>query len=373
MALAALLLSACQQKETFTVKGTISKAEGQLLCLRNIPLSGHAIIVDSVRLDADGSFSFTADATEAPEFYVLDCGTQFINLAIDSTETITVTADLPTMGASYTIEGSDNCEKIKELALKMMALERQARALDNDGTLQPQEKSDSLQVLVAQYKDDVTINYIYKAPNASFAYFALFQRIFGQWPVFDPTNRNDLKAFGAVATCWDTYYPEALRTANLRNITLKTMDDNRIIDARQQQKIDESIIVESGVIELRLPDNHGQLRTLTSMKGQVVLLDFHSFTARESAERILLLRELYNKYHDRGLEIYQVAVGDEQHLWRQAVDALPWISVYDPMGESLPRYNVQQIPEFFLIDRDNQLQKRSSQMGNIEDEIKALL
>ena len=104
-----------------------------------------------------------------------------------------------------------------------------------------------------------------------------------------------------------------------------------------------------------------------------MLLDFHSFTARESAERILLLRELYNKYHTQGLEIYQVGVGDEQHLWRQAVDALPWVSVYDPTGESLPLYNVQSIPEFFLIDRNSQLQKRSTQMTNLEDEIKALL
>ena len=373
MAVAALLLAACQQKETFTVKGTISEAEGQLLCLRNIPLTGSAVIVDSIRLDADGTFSFTAQAPEAPEFYVLDCGSQFINLAVDSTETITVSAALPTMATGYALEGSDNCLKIKELTLKMMALERATRALDANGAMTAEAKTDSMKVLVAQYKDDVKNNYIFVAPNASYAYFALFQRLFGQWPIFDPADRTDLKAYGAVATSWDTYFPEALRTANLRNITLKTMDDNRLIDARRQQTIDENLIVESGLIELQLPDAHGQQRTLTELRGQVVLLDFHSFTARESAERILLLRELYNKYHAQGLEIYQVAVGDEQHLWRQAVDALPWVSVYDPSGESLPLYNVQSIPEFFLIDRNSQLQKRSTQMTNLEDEIKALL
>jgi len=373
VALAALMLGACQQKETFTVKGTISEAEGQLLCLRNIALSGNVNMIDSVRLDADGDFSFTADATDAPEFYILDINNQFINLAIDSTETVTIKAALPTMAKAYEVEGSDDCQKIKELSLQMMELEKQARALDEKLGIDAQAKADLVQVLVNEYKANVLENYIYKAPNKAFAYFALFQRLFGQWPIFNPTDRNDLKAYGAVATSWDTFYPEALRTVNLRNITLKTMDDNRIIDARQQQTIDENLIVESGVIELRLPDCHDQLRTLTELKGKVVLLDFHSFTARESAERILLLRELYNKYHAQGLEIYQVGIGDEQHLWRMATDALPWISVYDPLGQSLPSYNVQSIPEFFLIDRDNQLQKRSSQMTDLEAEIKALL
>jgi alanine dehydrogenase len=58
---------------------------------------------------------------------------------------------------------------------------------------------------------------------------------------------------------------------------------------------------------------------------------------------------------------------------KQQTDALPWISVYDPSGESAQRYNVQSLPEFFLIDRSNALYKRSSQMDNLEAEIKTLL
>jgi hypothetical protein len=37
------------------------------------------------------------------------------------------------------------------------------------------------------------------------------------------------------------------------------------------------------------------------------------------------------------------------------------------------RYNVRELPECFLIDRQNQLQKRGSQVKNLEEEIKALL
>ena len=112
---------------------------------------------------------------------------------------------------------------------------------------------------------------------------------------------------------------------------------------------------------------------ITELSGKVVLLDFHLFNTKESATRILSLRELYNKYHDQGFEIYQVGLDENEHFWKQQTESLPWISVYDPSAFSARNYNVQSIPEFFLIDRSNALYKRSLQMDDVETEIKALL
>ena len=106
------------------------------------------------------------------------------------------------------------------------------------------------------------------------------------------------------------------------------------------------------------------------------MLDFHVFSMDESPARILMLRELYNKYHAQGLEIFQVSLDSDEHFWKQQTAALPWISVRDPNGlrsSTLVVYNVQGVPEFFLIDRGNNLVKRSSQMKDLENEIKALL
>ena len=115
------------------------------------------------------------------------------------------------------------------------------------------------------------------------------------------------------------------------------------------------------------------MQTLSQLKGQVVLLDFHTFTMKESPQRILMLRDLYNKYHEKGLEIYQVALDQDEHFWKQMTQHLPWICVRDGSMQSAQSYNVVEVPEFFLIDRNSQLQKRSSQMTDLEAEIKALL
>ena len=107
-----------------------------------------------------------------------------------------------------------------------------------------------------------------------------------------------------------------------------------------------------------------------------MLLDFHLFGAQESTERIMSLRDIYNKYHSRGLEIYQVALDPDEHLWKTKTAALPWVSVRDDKGlesASLLNYNVQTIPTFFLIDRNNSLYKRDIQIKDIDAEIQSLL
>ncbi len=370
LSLAVIGMGACSQKEKFTVEGTIEGAQDSVLYLHHMALSG-PVVIDSVRLASDGAFCFKADAPEAPDFYVLRIDGQIINFSIDSTETVSINARYPGMASNYTVEGSENCERIRQLALRQQQLQRQVIALQR-GFI-GQQLADSVEALVERYKQDVVTNFIYQGPDQTSSYFALFQTL-GQMPIFNPhASRDDMRTFGAVATSWDTYYPNAERTQNLRNITLKSMNEARTVDARQNQVIDADKIVQSGVVELSLPDNKGQLRTLTELKGKVVLLDFHAFATSESAARILLLRELYNKYHDRGLEIYQVSIDPDEHFWKQQVAALPWITVRDADGESLAKYNVQAVPEFFTIDRQNQLQKRSTQMKDLEAEIKALL
>ncbi len=372
LALMTLLLGACDNKVKFTIEGNIEGAKDSVLYFEHVSLSGLKPL-DSLKLGADGAFRFQADTTAAPEFYVLRIHDQIINISIDSTETVTVKAQYPNMAARYEVEGSDNCEKIRSLALMQQDLLRKAIALEQDMTIPPGDAQDSLRQMVDRYKQTVLDNYIFKEPNKTYSYFALFQTL-GRWLIFNPKeSREDLRVFAAVATSWDTFYPGADRTENLHNIVIESMQQLNGTSASTAQQGDGPTIVESGIIELQLPDKNGNLLTLSSLKGKVVLLDFHTFTLPESAQRILMLRELYNKYHEQGLEIYQVSLDQDEHFWKQMTQHLPWVCVRDASLQSAMSYNVTDVPEFFLINRNSQLQKRSSQMKDLEAEIKALL
>ena len=373
--LAVVAAASCSDNK-FKVEGQIANAGDSVLYFENVGLEGIQVL-DSVTLGSDGSFTFSGDPTEAPEFYRLRIADQIINVSIDSMETVQVKGEYPGMASNYTVSGSDNCEKIRELTLKQMELQRQAIAIQQNTDLGIRVISDSINKLVALYKDDVKRNYIYQEPNKAYAYFALFQTL-GNWLIFNPrTDKDDIKAFAAVATSWDTYHPHAERGQNLHNIAIEGMKNQRIVDAQNQDlEVDASKVRESGVLDIALRDNKGQLRHLTDLKGQVVLLDFHIFALEDSPARILLLRELYGKYHDRGLEVYQVSLDPDEHFWKQQTAALPWVSVRDAEGvnsQVLMMYNVLTVPDYFLIDRGNNIVNRAVNIKDLEQEIKKLL
>lgn len=375
LALMAAMLTSCDNRK-FHIDGTVTEAKDSVLYLENMSLDG-PVVVDSVKLDDKGSFSFSEKAPDAPEFYRLRIAGQIINLSVDSTETIKIKAAYPSMATGYTVEGSAECATIKELALKQIDLQNRVIAVQNNPNLGYDLTRDSIGRLIEAYKDEIKRNYIYKAPMRASSYFALFQTL-GNMLIFNPReSAEDVKAFAAVATSWDTYHPNAVRGKNLHNIAIEGMKDVRIMRNKMAaQGIDASKVHVSNIIDISLLDNKGNRRSLTDLKGKVVLLDFHVFGARESTKRIMQMREIYNKYHSRGLEIYQVSLDPDEHFWKTQTAALPWISVRDPQGlqsQNLASYNVTSIPTFFLIDRNNEVKKRDAQITDIDAEINALL
>ena len=368
-------LGSCDNRK-FRVDGAITEAKDSVLYLENMSLDG-PVAIDSVKLGDNGAFSFSEKSPEAPEFYRLRIAGQIINLSVDSTETINVKASYPTMSTGYTVEGSAECATIKELALKQIGLLNRVIAIQNNPMLGIDVTRDSVERLIDAYKQEIKMNYIYKAPMRASSYFALFQTL-GNRLIFNPReSEDDIKAFAAVATSWDTYHPGSLRGKNLHNIAIEGMRNIRIVrNNRAAAQLDASKINVTNLIDISLPDNKGVTRKLTDLKGKVVMLDFHVFGADGSTKRIMQLRELYNKYHARGFEIYQVALDPDEHFWKTQTAALPWISVRDADGldsRYLMLYNVKTIPTFFLVKRDNSLDKRDVQIDNLDAEIVKLL
>lgn len=378
MGVAVLSLGSCSEKK-FNINGTITQAKDSVLYLENMSLNGPKA-VDSVKLDENGNFEFKQKAPDAPEFYRLRIANQMVNLAVDSTESITVKAAYPTMSANYEVSGSEECAKIRDLAYMQLALQRQVTAIANSPTLGVQAVEDSVTKVLEVYKNKVKLNYIFKEPMKAYSYYALFQTIVlgnANILIFNPrSSKDDVKVFAAVATSWDTYFPKAERGLNLHNIAIEGMKNVRIAENNARQTISADKVQVAGVIDIALTDNHGRVRKLTDLKGKVVLLDFQAFAAEGSLKRIMMMREIYNKYHDRGFEIYQVSFDPEEHFWKTKTAALPWVSVWDENGTRsavLSQYNVQTLPTFFLIDRNNTLQKRDAQIKDLDAEIQALL
>jgi len=372
---ALVFLCGCKQEKKFCIEGDISGADSLMLYLEHLTLGEGAVAIDSVRLKGDGTFRFEKTAATSPEFYRLRIGGGGINLVVDSTETVRIKADMKDLSFGYEVEGSGTCDTIRLLCLKLADLERKARRIAADRNFTIQERDSLIDGLVEQYKNDVKRDIMHNHFDKSYSYYACFQTL-GTSLVFDPMhNKSDLTWMHAIANAWNEKYPSSPRTQNLCNI----VQECRRSQAKPQQivlDIDGEKVRELGIIDMTFPDINGQERTLSDLRGHVVLLDFTAFTMDGSTERTLLLREIYDKYHDRGFEIYQVSLDPSQHLWKQRSEALPWVSVYCEEGlesDMLTLYNVTHLPSYFLIDRNCDLQARWEDIPDLEQAIEALL
>jgi len=375
--LAALLclMAACSKRgPQFTVEGAITEAEDTMLYLEHLTLAEGIVAVDSAKLDETGDFCLRGPRPSNPEFYRLRIGDQVINLSFDSTETVTVRARLPQMALGYEVEGSGNCDTIRLLALKLDTLRRAVDRVADDRSLTLAEREAQIDELLKQYKADVKLRYIQNRYGKASSYYAMFQTVGGQM-IFDPvSDPSDVTWFTALATSWDELYPMSQRTQNLQNIAMQGRRNTRrhVVEIN----MDDEKVSETGIIDMGFPDKTGAERRLSSLKGQVVLLDFTAYSMQGSQERILALRQLYDKYHARGLEIYQVSLDPDEHYWKTMSEQLPWVCVWNREGlenDIVLIYNLNQLPTWFLIDRSNTLVGRMELMGDLEKEIGKLL
>ena len=374
LGLCMFFLSACNYSSDFTVKGVVAGADGQLMYLENVGIS-NVVTLDSIKLAPGGKFKFTEKRPEYPDFYRLRLNNQLINFAVDSTETISFVADAGTFATSYSVEGSENSKAIKAITLAQLDANQAISRLRKE--YEDKMISDTtyrMKVLAAAagYKE-VARKYIYSAPMSTAAYFALFQQIDGLL-FFDLYDRKDVKAYGAVATSYNHTYPESPRSKHLYNLTLQSM---KVL--RAQRPVDYSNVEtkEISFLDIELPDVRGEVVKLSTVApGKVVLINFTAYQMEWSPALNMALGELYTKYHDQGLEIYQVSLDSDFHFWRNGASNLPWVTVHDPQSvysQVAGLYNVKQLPALFILDRKGNLVKRVEDVKKLETDVKAVL
>lgn len=113
-------------------------------------------------------------------------------------------------------------------------------------------------------------------------------------------------------------------------------------------------------IDFTLQDPDGNDITLSSLYGQYIILDFWASWCVPCREGMPAMKELYAKYHDKGLEILGISDDSDPEDWKQAIeeDGLPWLQTIDefPVKNAPARvisaYGLHYIPSYFLIDKE---------------------
>lgn len=370
-----LVVFSCRKNEYFTVEGAVENAADKALILEHVGLRGTERI-DSVKLNEKGTFKLKGERPEYPDFYSLRIDNKLIRFAVDSTEVITINTSYDNFATEYTVEGSYNSEKIKDLRLSLMNIQKKVDHINKHGLMgdELEDEISALETMIETHKE-MARGIIFEQARSTAAYFAIFQQI-NDVHVFSPYDPADYSYCAAVATAYNTFMPEYERSRNLYGYVLGALKERRS-EQKNSVDIDEYIQSEAkGYIDIALPDRNNIERKLSTLEGKVVLIDFFAHELEGSADYIFALRDLYSKYNSEGFEIYQVSLDRNRMLWEISSENLPWVCVRSEGGVNnyyATLYNVSELPTGFLMDMEGNIISRDLNMNDLDREIAKLL
>lgn len=191
---------------------------------------------------------------------------------------------------------------------------------------------------------------------------------------FDDSNYviQDLQSLKVAASALNSIYPQSEHVRALYANTQRLMLDEK--NVKLQEFIDKNGV---NYPDIKLPDYSGKEISLSSLKSKVILIQFWSALDRGSRIQNQALVDLYSKYRQKGLEIYQVSVDTARNAWLDAIetDGLKWINVGDMKGSmsAVHAYNIQTLPSNYILDKDRRIVDKNLQGPELDKTIATLL
>ncbi len=335
-------------------------------------------IIDTLSTNGEGYFNFEVAFEENnPLFVNVRTRDSYVPLLLESGENVKVES-IGNIYNNYKVAGSKGSEKLHELNT---ITTRQIRAIDSiqllfSSTLN-QRRAEELgrEYMQAniQLKRDV-IRFVVSNPHSLAVIVPLYQPMVEGRYIFE--EPSDIIYYRAIADSLNVSYPNSPYVVSL----LRDVERSR-----EMSLVDSTFLVDAQTDVISLPplllkDAEGNMRDINEVaQGKVLLLDVTQLASTGMRARNRELIELYEKYSDRGFEIYQVSIDENRAAWQNTVveSRIPWVAVNDPRGSLatvLSSYNVTQMPSNFLIDRETTIVARDiNSVEEIEIALKELL
>ena len=348
IAFAAAMLALVSCGSNARIDGTVADAASSEVIVKLLNSNRYEVL-DTVKTDDSGRFSYKLDVAEGqPEFvYVFYKDRKIASLLLEAGDKVSVASD--TLGR-YSVEGSQESVKLAEVekayAAALMEFEALARKMDaaSDQAEFDQLAKDMTQVYVAYYRDRV--KYVMENSQSLTVIPVFYQTLGENLPLF--YQNTDAILFRNAADSLEAVYPDSKYVKALRKdaeIRFGYLElQERLLDAE-----------EIGYPEIELPGLDGKMRKLSDMDSRVVIICFWSAAqAQQNMFNIEFFKPLYEQYHKKGLDIYQVSLDVDKTLWATTVKGqnLPWTNVCDSRGAQSPYvalYNLSAIPAAFII------------------------
>ncbi|MFW6275894.1 MAG: peroxiredoxin family protein [bacterium] len=369
------LIFSCQEKkddqETVYISGQLKNYSNDYLFFEELTPTD-LIFKDTIIVNEMGYFEYDFLPSQTGFFRLGFSSTDFITLVLKPGESVFVEADADCFNEKYEVEGSVCSARYKDLNLQIRKGREKADSLREQYRAHMHRKDfvsihEDLKKGYEQIREEqrnFLISFIQQNSYSLVSILALYQ-YFENQVLLD--EEKDLSYFAMVSNHLSEIYP-----SNKHVIDLK----KRVIDRlRVQQENNTSLqSLEPGTYapEIVLPDHEGKNIALSSLRGQIVLIDFWAAWCPPCRKQNKEMKDIYDKYKNLGFEIYAVSLDRTHQKWVEAIeeDDINWIHVSDLRFKNSPivdLYKITEIPYEILIDRQGKIIAKDISMDEIEN------
>jgi peroxiredoxin len=289
---------------------------------------------------------------------------QFSYLITDSTENISLTGDAASLLKTAKVSGSVNTELMRELDLKIIAMEAEMDSIARTTSANPQDTSArtaAFKVFTGKKED-----------------YTKYLRSFIDQHATSPATLN---ALSKLSMKDDFEYfkkvRDGLKQSNIGNPQYVEYLDKQIVAYEGQMKLENALAPGNVAPELTLNTPDGNTISLSSLKGKIVLVDFWASWCKPCRQENPEVVKLYNKYKNSGFEILGVSLDENKDKWVEAIkqDGLPWPHVSDLKGwqsAAAQVYGIQSIPFTLLVDKEGKIIDKNLRGILLENKLKTL-
>lgn len=325
--------------------------------------------VGATRLSDDGSFEFkfAMDNATTPSLYRLsfDSNVRPITLVIAQGDDIYIDS-VGDLFLNYEVQNSEESKLIEQFNKEYYASvdrlanlsEQIARGGNNVVQLNMQAYIAAKDAMQAQ------VRFVGSHQQSLAAFYASRQHVVEEYVPMLEGKGISTPHLQALKLGLEERYPESPYIKLL---------ESEIEDAQALALLAENV-TETAYPNIVLDDMYKEKHSLSDLDGNVILLYFWSAELPLCNNINAELKELYEKYHEDGFEVYHVSVDGSRALWIEAVRAqqLPWTSLFggnDPQLFTL--YNIVELPMAYIISRDGTIDTCSLDPKTLESEIKS--